>query len=104
MVNDDFSALDFLSADGFRLSSGPQEIQRPAKKKRFAKRHKASAPAKRRLTELLPLLGRKLAKPGKAGSVMSGWPMALSWPGQDLKTMPNWDEAVDGLHSGSPMN
>ena len=101
MVNDDFSALDFLSVGGFRLSSCPAVIQRPAKKKRFALRRKPNAPAKRRLTELLPLLGRKLVQPmaQKVPSKMAGWSMALSWPRAETRVMPNWDEAAERLHS-----
>jgi len=101
MVNDDFSALDFLSAGGFRLTS-IGEHQRPAKKKRFGLRTKPKAPAKRRLADLLPLLGRKLVKPmtPKTGqSKLNGWGVALSWPRSEVRDLPNWDEAVDHLHS-----
>ena len=102
MVNDDFSALDFLTVGGFRLSSSPADLQRPAKKKRFAGLHrKHKAPAKRRLTELLPMLGRKLVMPmaSKTASKLGGWPVALSWPRQEARVMPNWEEASDRLHS-----
>lgn len=95
MVNDDFSALDFLSAGGFRLTSLPSEAPRPVKKKRFTLRRKPKPPAKRRLSELLPLLGRKLVKP--AG--MSGWGVALSWPRSEIRDLPVWDETADRLHS-----
>ena len=103
MVNDDFSALDFLSAGGFHLTS-VTEHQRPAKKKkRFGLRTKPKAPAKRRLSELLPLLGRKLVKPmaPKTGgqSKLNGWGVALSWPRAEVRDLPNWDDAVDRLHS-----
>ena len=98
MVNDDFSALDFLSVGGFRLSSCPAVIQRPAKKKRFVLRRKPSVPAKRRLAELLPLLGRKLVQP-MTSPKLGGWSMALSWPRAETRVMPNWDEAAERLHS-----
>ncbi|HVI52530.1 MAG TPA: hypothetical protein VM661_15070 [Candidatus Sulfotelmatobacter sp.] len=97
MVNDDFSALDFLSAGGFRMTSGPSDVQYQPKKKRFALRRKAKGAGKRRLTELLPLLGRKAAKTD--AGVMSGWPVALSWPSPEVDAQPNWDEAADRLHS-----
>lgn len=100
MVNDDFSALDFLSAGGFRMTSGSSDIQLPTKKKRFALHRKPKAPAKRRLAALLPLLGRKRTKNAAAiAAVMRGWPVPLSWPRPEVDAQPDWNEAENRLHS-----
>lgn len=93
-MKDDFSALDLLSIDGFRLSSLPTDTVKKKKKGKKAKkaRKKAeeaalalarkthpTAPKRRRLASLLPLLGRRIHSHPPAAA-LRGWPVPLSWP------------------------
>ena len=83
-MKDDFSALDFLSIGGFRMSSTPSHPvkSKPPKIFGFGRRQpKGKRGIKRGLTLLLPFLAGKV---GRGQDKLQGWPMALSWPQRDI--------------------
>jgi hypothetical protein len=93
MVNDDFSALDLLSIGGYRLSSTPKDLVVSPKKKRFGgRRRPQAAAAKRGFAQILPMIGRKLARPASPRH-FQGWSMRLSWaPGIQATRLDLWKD------------
>lgn len=112
-MKDDFSALDFLSIEGFRMSSLPLDGGKDKKKKKDKKEKKKlkklqkavaamahAAPGavgalkavpKRRLSHLLP---RKAAQRAELAKSLQGWPVALSWPRQDVSRFPGENDEI----------
>ena len=93
-MKDDFSALDLLSIDGFRLSPEPLKKKKKGKKAKKAKKKEQRAlllskpdalkvPTRRRLAALLPLLGRRFIHRDLLRQSLQGWPVSLSWPAPD---------------------
>jgi hypothetical protein len=94
---DDFNALDLLSMGGFKLSPPPKDDVDLDKvgKKRFGKLHlgKHGVPGrqgKRRFSEFLPLIGRKLHLPVARKRSLQGWPVTLSWPAKEAAVFDPW--------------
>ncbi len=93
LMRDDFSALDFLSCGGFRLS--PPKPPRKAKRKFTLPRPcRAKTADKRGLGSLLPFLASKVQPPTKPG-LFEGWPVPLSWPRVESTSNDFWWEQAD---------
>lgn len=81
-MQDDFAALDLLSVGAFAPASHSARASRE-KKKRFGKFGKAAKITKsREVNDFLPLIQSKLGPLPKSED-LQGWPVTLSWPGQE---------------------
>ncbi len=91
-MQDEFSALDFLSIGGFRLSSVPPEPPKSKPQRKFAVgSRKPKGGAKRGLARLFPFLAGRVSRRQRK---LQGWPVPLSWPRHDVLSHEPWfDEA-----------
>ena len=101
---DDFSALDFLSVEGFNLATVPADTTRRKKKRSSLKDHKAVAGLvpKDHFILLFPLLGNHLRskkKKKQKKQALQGWPVSLSWPTKETVPVDLW-----GDHGNFPLS
>ena len=97
---DDFSALDFLSMDGFNLATIPSDMTPRKKKKRKTKaRNKVGVSAKKRLAEILPMLSGRIGHKNQIQPNLQGWSMTLSWPTKETVPVDLW-----GDHGKHPLS